>query len=489
MTINSSYDNPAAPAVFRAPSEAVDNNNAPPDQKPVIVATAYPAAGHSGATVQVASHLAQKGYPVYFITGPDFKPAIERSGGIYVENDFKADAAKLALTETIPDAHERILHQLKHIFADGMSIAHRQLKATLERVCDEHPSRPVIILHEALAQSLLPFYFGAPLPKGYDALPPIINFSPQNNYASDENIPPFGPGLPYDPTPENKALWKTIYASFQDSAKILNAYWNPIMRSLGATRDMTEWMFDVFFTLGDVIVFPTSPSTEYPRSGPATERNRYIGGLPLRPLNPDFKYPTWWGRIADNAALPEAERKKVVFITQGTVMVNYKELIVPAVRGLAKREDLLVVVTLGCRGAELTASQLGMEAVPENTTVVDYIPYDVVLAKTDVFVTNAGYNGFMHGIMNGVPMLLAGVEADKGEVAARAEWCGTAVNLRTGTPTEEQIAEGVEKVLGDNRYKARVMALKKENEDMDALRRMEEIVEDLMRRKYGALKE
>jgi UDP:flavonoid glycosyltransferase YjiC (YdhE family) len=112
--------------------------------------------------------------------------------------------------------------------------------------------------------------------------------------------------------------------------------------------------------------------------------------------------------------------------------------------------------------------------------VVDYLPYDALLPLADVFVSNAGYGGFMQSVMNGVPMVLAGTAADKAEVCARAEWAGVAVNLRAQTPGEDAIRAAVETVLGDGRYKKKALEVKEENERLDALARFESIIEELV---------
>ncbi len=92
----------------------------------------------------------------------------------------------------------------------------------------------------------------------------------------------------------------------------------------------------------------------------------------------------------------------------------------------------------------------------------------MVLEYTDVFVTNAGYGGVLHSVINGVPMVVAGMAEDKADVSMRVEWAGFGVNLRTQTPTAEAVVAGVEKALGDPAYKQRAERLRQENEDLDA---------------------
>jgi len=447
-------------------------------EKPVIIGVSFPASGHTGGPLQVASHLAKNGSKVYYITSPQFKNSAHESID-FVENPWDLDPAYAERRLQIAEIPQRIASDIKHVFADTIPTNFRLLKETLERARRENPGRPIVIFHEAMYMGLMPFLFGAPLPEGFDELPPIINFATTNNVALDDELPPFGFELPYDPTPENLAMWKTLQGHMRPMDDELNKYHNDLLESLGATGRMSGPYWNCTMDIGKITLFPTSPSTEYPRKGEKAKRYRFIGGLPLKPAPTDFIYPAWWSTLTDNAALPAEQRKKVILVTQGTISPNWEEIILPTIRAFAGRSDTLVIATLGNRGASLADGQLGIP-VPDNAFIIDYLPYDLALPYTDVFFTNAGYNGFMHGVMNGTPMLIAGKDADKGEVALRAEYCGIAVNLATGAPTEDQIRSGVQKLLGDAKYKKRALELKKENEDMDSLRQVEVVIEQVL---------
>ncbi|KAH6621677.1 glycosyltransferase family 1 protein [Chaetomium sp. MPI-SDFR-AT-0129] len=446
--------------------------------KPIVVATAFPAAGHAAGLTKISAYLVQNGYTVYFITGSELKPGIEKTGAQFIENPWdweKVHAARPADADVMWD--------LRHLFADSTHDSHRVLKDTLERVRREYPDREVLLLHESLSCSLSPFAYGAPLPEGYTSFPKVINFHTSINITEDGSVPPFGPGIPYDPTPENLALWKQMAGGFKAVTGSVVTHWEGIHKTLGTTRPITGGLFDFIFDLGDVTVFAASPSLDYPMSNPSP-RMRFIGGLPLQRPDAKFVYPTWWPTITANAALPAGspDKKKVVFVTQGTAHLDYDDLLLPTIKTLGDRSDLIVVATLGVRGATLKTSDGAPAPIPANTLVIDYLAYDALLPYADVFVTNAGYGGFMHGIMNGVPMVLAGTVADKAEVSARAEWIGVGVNLRTQKATEEAIRAAVEKVLSEEegpKFKAKALELKKENEDLDALNTFEGIIAEL----------
>ena len=447
--------------------------NAPKD-KPILVATAFNAPGHAAGLMLISEHLVQRGFKIYFITGPSFKDSIEKMGAEFVENPWVWEPVL---------AHAPPVHDdpwlFKHIFGDSTPDAHRVLKATLERVRREHPDREVVILHESISGGLGPFAYGAPLPEGYSSLPKSINFHTSVYVTKNDNFPPFGPGLPYDPTPENLAIWRSLYDIMEPPLSSIVEYYNTVYKPLGATRPITAGFFDFLLNLGDITVLATTQSLDYPIPN-KTSRLRLIGGLPLQPINPDFAFPAWWSTITTNAALPSSspDKKKVVFVTQGTVHRDYTELIIPTLQALANQPNLIVIATLGARGAKLDSSTV---AIPDNTVVIDYFPYNALLAYTDVFVSNAGYGGFMQGVMNGVPMVLAGVVADKAEVCARAEYAGVAVNLRAQKPGEEAIALAVGGGLREGSgYKKRAVELREENEGMDALRGIEGVIAELV---------
>ncbi|KAL1841822.1 hypothetical protein VTJ49DRAFT_6575 [Mycothermus thermophilus] len=441
--------------------------------KPFIVAAAFNASGHTAGLLRISEHLVSRGFPVRFIVGSDFKASMEKIGAEFVENPWRWESV---VATKPPEAGQDWI--FKHVFGDTTPIAHQILKETLESIRREHPNRQVIILHESMAGAVGPLVYGAPLPEGYSSLPPVINFHPSIYATQHERIPPFGPGFRYDPTPENLALWKTTYEAMEPAMSGVVAYYDGLYKSLGATRPVTgSSPLDVTMHLGDVNILATSPSLEYLIPVP-NPKLRFIGGMPVKPLDPAYVYPDWWSTVTTNAALSASspDKKRVVFVTQGTVHRDYADLILPTLEALADRQDILIIATLGARDASLD------EPTPSNASIAEYLPYEAVLPYTDVFVSNAGYGGVMTGVMHGVPMVLAGTVADKAEVCARAEYAGVAVNLGAQRPSSADIRAAVDAVLADDKVKRRAMELRRENEGLDALGTVERIVKELAAR-------
>jgi UDP:flavonoid glycosyltransferase YjiC (YdhE family) len=138
----------------------------------------------------------------------------------------------------------------------------------------------------------------------------------------------------------------------------------------------------------------------------------------------------------------------------------------PTLEALKDQHNILVVVALGKRGATLPAEY----SIPKNARVADWIPFDLLLPLSDVFVTNGGYGSFQTALANGVPLVIAPpFFADKRDIAARVEWSGTGINLKTGTPTPQALKGAVLEVLRDGKYMKRVMEVKEEIEGYDPM--------------------
>ena len=126
---------------------------------------------------------------------------------------------------------------------------------------------------------------------------------------------------------------------------------------------------------------------------------------------------------------------------------DFDDLVRPTMEGLAQ-DDVLVVVTTGGRPVDSLAGPL-----PDNVRVASYLPYDELLPKTDVLVTNGGYGGVQFALRHGVPLVVAGQTEEKAEVSARVAWSGTGINLRTNRATPDAAAKAVRTVLSDSSYR------------------------------------
>jgi UDP:flavonoid glycosyltransferase YjiC (YdhE family) len=232
-------------------------------------------------------------------------------------------------------------------------------------------------------------------------------------------------------------------------------------------KEATGAVLDVYFmdwaVHADHYAQFTVPGFEYPRRDlPATVS--FVGPLSTAPR--PGRLPDWWADLDDG--------RPVVHVSQGTIATDDPgELILPTLRALAER-DVWVVVTTG--GAPVAA----LGGLPPNARAAEFIRYDDLMPRVDVFVSNGGYGGLHYALRYGVPMVVAGDTEDKAETTRRVEWSGTGVNLGVGHPDEASIARAVDDVLGDPTYQERARALGAQIAAAPGAQGVERIVHDLV---------
>jgi UDP:flavonoid glycosyltransferase YjiC (YdhE family) len=134
-------------------------------------------------------------------------------------------------------------------------------------------------------------------------------------------------------------------------------------------------------------------------------------------------------------------------VTQGTVANHdFGLLICPTLEALATEPTLLVVATAG-------------GPIPDNARVASYLPFEWILPKTDVFVTNGGYGSVNQAMSFGIPIVTAGMTEDKADVNARIAWSGVGINLAINEPTPRALGEAIRTVLAKPTYRSRATAI------------------------------
>lgn len=286
-------------------------------------------------------------------------------------------------------------------------------------------------------------------------------------------------------------------------------------RGENPTAGIRHPFHDAYTVCHDVTLQLTLPSLELPARTPP--HLKFAGALPLKPLShwPNLTYPSWFdadvrqvhcaGDNHDNDKDHDKDtpkRKRVIVVAQGTETPDYEELVLPTLRGLADRDDLVVVAILCRPGAELlveTATEEdpllgegdGAEAdennnnkkppqkkqpflLPSNARVVDYFPYDAVLAHADLFVSASGYGGLTHAVAHGLPVLQTGRLLDKADIGRRVEYAGLGRYL-PGRVGPADVAGAVAALLHDYpAFRARACALRDESLRYQPLHILEE---------------
>ncbi|KAI1302250.1 glycosyltransferase family 1 protein [Xylaria venustula] len=449
---------------------------------PIILVQSLPAAGHTIPLMQIAQHLVQRGYNVYHLGGTEFRPAIEATGAKFIPyvglcNTWIRDWVSVhGLGDGLG-----IVASIMKLVATCLPSMLDSLRCALSMIRDKEPDREVVVVSEiAVSTSIAALRLGAPLPDGFSKppkslgiciIPPLWTSVDHNDFWLD---------IPYEPNRNRKinvllaklareGVYKEAWDTMKYTMETCSVF-KP-MESLfgdhGKVIDHLVW--DINFVCHDKILQMCIPSLEYPISDwPA---NFGFGGTlpPKAWRTPSFVFPDWFEHVRENSAkdVISSERRKIVAVAQGTLALDWDNVLIPTIQGLAEREDILVIAVLCVKGATLEG-RLPIP-VPKNTIVVDYFPYDAVIEHADVFISNGSYGVFSHCIAHGVPMVLSGHTEDKMAVGMRGEYAGFAVNLGKEQQTPEAFAKGVDTILTDPKFKARAMQLKAEAEAFDAL--------------------
>jgi len=152
--------------------------------------------------------------------------------------------------------------------------------------------------------------------------------------------------------------------------------------------------------------------------------------------------PEWWGDVLASAS-------PTVLVTQGTFNIEPDDLVVPVLEALGEVDALVMATTLG---AALPV------AVPSNARIADFLPFRDVLPHVDLVISNGGWGGVLEVLSSGIPMIIAGGDLDKPEIAARIARSGAGIDLRTGHPASRSIAVAYDRVRrGDYSDRARAI--------------------------------
>lgn len=430
--------------------------------------TSTPLYGHLTPMVTIGRGLVERGHRVDLLTGGKYAGAVRAAGIHPLPLPAEADYDDAHLEDWLPDRgrHRGIAagrYDILGMFVRPLAVQHRALQAALQ---DERYDAVVV---ESAFLGALPLLAVPPTGRL-----PVVGVSVTPLALPSRDCAPFGSGLePHDTRharfrnrviqtvldvgplrPVQKALDEALAAAGAPPAE--GSYFHQ------ATR--FDWTFHL-----------AAPGLEYPR-GEMPASVRLVG--PLRLPRHTAPLPPWWPELD--------EWPTVVHVTQGTMAnADLSRLIVPTLRALAT-EDLLVVAATGGRPVAQLETQLG-GPLPPNARVAPFLPYDRLLPRTAVMVTNGGFGGVQQALVHGVPLVVSGRTEDKPEVAARVSWSGAGINLRRDRPSPAGIRRAVHRVLADQAYRRAARGLQDEIARLgDPVERIANALEGLVRPRHDA---
>lgn len=399
-----------------------------------IVFATTPADGHTVPALSIARALIERGHGVRWYAGRKYAERIAAIGAEFLpisDHDFSL----VGLDDYYPErARLSGLAKLRFDTTVGFAQPARTHLADLLAALDHEPADLVVGDTGFIAGPMVTELGG----------PPFAAFGVSVVGFPSRDTPPFG--LALRPTAStlgsvrNRLLHtlvrRTLFAPMTSAVNSIRADHGLPPRD----EIVFEYMLhaSLYLQLG-------AQGFEYPQRD-LPDHVRFVGPVRPEPI-PEWTEPDWWSDLESGAP--------VVVLNQGTVATDPTELLRPGLAALAD-EDVLVVAVTGGRDPD----ELG--PLPANARVERFIPFDRLLPRTSVLVTNAGFGAVQLALAAGVPIVAAGKSEDKVEVAARVGWSGVGIDLRTQRPRPESLAAAVREVLRDERYRRRARELQAE---------------------------
>jgi UDP:flavonoid glycosyltransferase YjiC (YdhE family) len=436
-------------------------------KKPFIVMAAHPVNGHVQPVRLVASELIKRGYQITVLLPQAYKESFEKLGltfisltGIadYTEKDF--DTMQPERKYWPPGLEQMVYRSIvptRAIFRQS-----RALQGILRDLKAREPDRPIVMVQESWFRGSVPMLLRLP----ELVYVPVIALGVTPLMMPSIDFPLLGIRAFPDTSPTGRAKAKALLRSMMPAFERAQREFQWVLEDLGLEEGKEIPHMSERFQLPEAHLQMCIPSLELPRTD-MPPNVRFIGGVPASDVDVWKGRPGWWSEVEGTKG-----ERDVIAVTQGTMDIDYSELIIPAIEALRDRPDTIVVVVLGWRGAMLPAEI----SIPAHIHVMDYVPYTELLKHSTLFVTNGGYNGVQQALSHGVPILKAGNDGDKKHTGNRIEWAGCGLDLWVTRPTVEQVREGVETVLKDPKFKARALEMQEEAKRYDPI---ELIVEEI----------
>jgi MGT family glycosyltransferase len=434
---------PTPDTADRAPSASIPRR---------VLLWTVPVDGHVNPGLPIARALVARGHDVRWYTGRRFRPAVEATGARFEPMVSATDPADDDPLTRFPqrvdlDGLAGFKFDLKHLFLDEVP---GQL-TDVQRILRDFPADVVLNDTGVLGAGMLHELGGPPWATfGITALP-----------IRSRDTAPFGTGLAPGRSPVSRLRNRVLSAAtahvvFRDVQRHRDA----IRAQLGLPRQRSSVLESSLSPF--LYAHSATPAFEYPRRD-LPPQVHFVG--PLLPDPPvGVALPSWWAELDGG--------RPVVLVTQGTVATDLDHLVLPALRALAD-DDVLVVATAGA-AIDAVRSEL-----PLNARVESFVPFGALLPKVHAVVTNGGFGGVQFALAHGVPLVVAGTTEEKPEIAARVAWSGAGIDLRTATPSPEQIRTAVRAVLSEPGYGEAARRIRSEYARHDAPEEIADLVEQL----------
>lgn len=200
--------------------------------------------------------------------------------------------------------------------------------------------------------------------------------------------------------------------------------------------------------------------------------------FPRQNLPPHFHFTGPYHNPATRKPVPFPFEKltgqPLIYASMGTVqnrLLEVFQIIAFACEGL----DAQLVISLGGGAAPESLPPL-----PGNPIVVGYAPQLELLQKATLTITHAGMNTTLESLSSGVPMVAIPVANDQPGVATRIAYTGVGEVVLLNQLSVPKLRSAIGKVLAQESYKQRAIALQEAIVRSGGLKRAADIIEQVV---------
>jgi MGT family glycosyltransferase len=374
---------------------------------PRILAYTSPAKGHLFPLTPILDALVERGHEVHLRTLASEVPRMNARGvqtaaidariEACVMGDWRARSPQQALSLAVRTFCDRAPHDA----------------ADLQRaIADVRPDMVVVDINCWGAMAAAEAWGGA-----------WATFSPYPLALRSRDVPPFGPGLPPARGPLGRlrdALLRPIVVGAV--SRIIVPACNAVRAPLGVAPIASP---DELFLRPPLLLYMTAEPFEYPRHD--------------WPANVVMIGPCAWEPPSATPDWLEQITRPIVLVTTSSEFQDDGRLVAVALEAL-RDEPVHVVATV-------PAGDPVQFTVPDNATVVSFVPHSQLLPRAVCAITHGGMGATQKALAHGVPVCAVPFGRDQLEVARRVEICGAGTRLAASALRPDRLRGAVREAM------------------------------------------
>jgi len=293
---------------------------------------------------------------------------------------------------------------------------------------------------------------------------PYLTVCPALHWNEEMGVPPPFTGWSYSESPWARIRNRLGYAAWQ-------RFMRPVLNIVNRYRQV--WKLAAFCRVDDIYsplaqISQTCAAFDFPRKE-IPETFHYVGALTAEGPDQGDQFP--WERLAG---------RKVIYASLGTVHHKRNAVVLQKIAAACAGLDAQLVISCGKWSDETDAMRDGLQNMPGNVLVMDFVPQVALLEKTDLLITHAGVNTVLEALTCAVPMVALPRSFDQPGMGARIEYAGLGLRASFDRFTAEQLRDLIERVLYEETFQQRAKDLQKAMLDAGGVYRAADIAEEAL---------